>query len=139
MRLFADALGGAQVSLAEKALRPSLSAGYRPVTLKLDLEMPWSVESTNAPGCFPNLPILGARSLRRRHLRRRSCCSRIGYSQRLVGSCSYQSLLGLADRMQSIPPRLKQLEKQLAELDGDESMLLTEFDGFLAGILVFLI
>jgi len=41
--------------------------------------------------------------------------------------------------MQSIPPRLKQLEKQLAELDGDESMLLTEFDGFLAGILVFLI
>jgi hypothetical protein len=32
--------------------------------------------------------------------------------------------------------RLKQLEKQLASLDGDEAMLLTELDGFLAGILV---
>ena len=38
--------------------------------------------------------------------------------------------------MPSIPPRLKLLEKQLADLDGDEPMLLTELDGFLAGILV---
>jgi uncharacterized protein len=38
--------------------------------------------------------------------------------------------------MSGIPRRLKQLEKQLASLDGDEAMLLTELDGFLAGILV---
>jgi uncharacterized protein len=38
--------------------------------------------------------------------------------------------------MPSIPRRLKLLEKQLAGLDGDEPMLLTELDGFLAGILV---
>jgi uncharacterized protein len=38
--------------------------------------------------------------------------------------------------MSDIPRRLKQLEKQLASLDGDEAMLLTQLDGFLAGILV---
>jgi uncharacterized protein len=38
--------------------------------------------------------------------------------------------------MSDIPRRLKQLEKQLASLDGDEAMLLTELDGFIAGILV---
>jgi len=38
--------------------------------------------------------------------------------------------------MSGISRRLKQLEKQLASLDGDEAMLLTELDGFLAGILV---
>ena len=38
--------------------------------------------------------------------------------------------------MSDIPRRLKQLEKQLASLDGDEAMLLSELDGFLAGILV---
>jgi uncharacterized protein len=38
--------------------------------------------------------------------------------------------------MSGIPRRLKQLEKQLASLDGDEAMLLTELDGFLAGIVV---
>jgi uncharacterized protein len=38
--------------------------------------------------------------------------------------------------MPSISRRLKLLEKQLAGLDGDEAMLLTELDGFLAGILV---
>jgi hypothetical protein len=37
--------------------------------------------------------------------------------------------------MSDIPRRLKQLEKQLASLDGDEAMLLSELDGFLAGIL----
>jgi uncharacterized protein len=37
--------------------------------------------------------------------------------------------------MSDLPRRLKQLEKQLAGLD-DEAMLLTELDGFLAGILV---
>jgi uncharacterized protein len=38
--------------------------------------------------------------------------------------------------MSGISRRLKQLEQQLASLDGDEAMLLTELDGFLAGILV---
>jgi len=38
--------------------------------------------------------------------------------------------------MPSISRRLKLLEKQLAGLDGDEPMLLTQLDGFLAGILV---
>jgi uncharacterized protein len=38
--------------------------------------------------------------------------------------------------MSGIPHRLKLLEKQLAALDDDEAMLLTELDGFLAGILV---
>jgi uncharacterized protein len=38
--------------------------------------------------------------------------------------------------MSDISRRLKQLEKQLASLDGDEAMLLTQLDGFLAGILV---
>jgi uncharacterized protein len=38
--------------------------------------------------------------------------------------------------MSDIPRRLKQLEKQLASLDSDETMLLTQLDGFLAGILV---
>ena len=38
--------------------------------------------------------------------------------------------------MPGIPHRLKRLEKLLAALDGDEAMLLTELDGFLAGILV---
>ena len=38
--------------------------------------------------------------------------------------------------MSDIPRRLKQLEKQLASLDDDEAMLLSELDGFLAGILV---
>ena len=38
--------------------------------------------------------------------------------------------------MSDIPRRLKQLEKQLASLNGDEAMLLSELDGFLAGILV---
>jgi uncharacterized protein len=38
--------------------------------------------------------------------------------------------------MSDIPRRLKQLEKQLASLDHDEAMLLSELDGFLAGILV---
>ena len=37
--------------------------------------------------------------------------------------------------MSDIPRRLKQLEKLLASLD-DEAMLLSELDGFLAGILV---
>ena len=37
--------------------------------------------------------------------------------------------------MSSIPHRLKLLEQQLANLD-DEAMLLSELDGFLAGILV---
>jgi hypothetical protein len=32
--------------------------------------------------------------------------------------------------MSGISNRLKQLEKQLASLDGDEAMLLTELDGF---------
>jgi hypothetical protein len=34
--------------------------------------------------------------------------------------------------MPSISRRLKLLEKQLAGLDGDEPMLLTQLDGFLA-------
>jgi len=38
--------------------------------------------------------------------------------------------------MSDVPRRLKQLEKQLASLDDDEAMLLSELDGFLAGILV---
>jgi uncharacterized protein len=38
--------------------------------------------------------------------------------------------------MSGLPHRLKLLEKHLAALDGDEPMLLTELDGFLAGILV---
>jgi uncharacterized protein len=38
--------------------------------------------------------------------------------------------------MSDIPRRLKQLEKLLASLDDDEAMLLSELDGFLAGILV---
>src|ERR1700687_4403299 len=38
--------------------------------------------------------------------------------------------------MSGLPHRLKLLEKHLADLDGDEPMLLTELDGFLAGILV---
>ncbi|MGY4432446.1 yecA family protein [Bradyrhizobium sp. F1.13.1] len=38
--------------------------------------------------------------------------------------------------MSDIPRRLKQLEKQLASLDDDEAMLLSELDGFLADILV---
>jgi uncharacterized protein len=38
--------------------------------------------------------------------------------------------------MSDIPRRVKQLEKQLAGLDDDEAMLLSELDGFLAGILV---
>jgi uncharacterized protein len=38
--------------------------------------------------------------------------------------------------MSGIPRRLKQLEKHLASLGGDEAMLLSELDGFLAGILV---
>src|ERR1019366_4845449 len=38
--------------------------------------------------------------------------------------------------MSGISRRLKLLEKQLASLDDDEAMLLTELDGFLAGILV---
>jgi hypothetical protein len=40
--------------------------------------------------------------------------------------------LGVEAQMSGIPRRLKQLEKQLASLDGDEAMLLTELDGFLA-------
>ena len=38
--------------------------------------------------------------------------------------------------MSGMSRRLKQLEDQLASLDGDQAMLLTELDGFLAGILV---
>jgi uncharacterized protein len=38
--------------------------------------------------------------------------------------------------MSGLPHRLKLLEKLLAALDGDEAMLLTQLDGFLAGILV---
>ena len=38
--------------------------------------------------------------------------------------------------MSDVPRRLKQLEKQLASLDDDEAMLLSELDRFLAGILV---
>jgi uncharacterized protein len=38
--------------------------------------------------------------------------------------------------MSDIPRRQKQLEKLLASLDDDEAMLLSELDGFLAGILV---
>ena len=54
----------------------------------------------------------------------------------LVGRHSDQGSVGLENRMPGISRRLKMLEKQLAELDGDEAMLLTELDGFLAGILV---
>jgi uncharacterized protein len=38
--------------------------------------------------------------------------------------------------MSGISRRLKLLEKQLASLNDNEAMLLTELDGFLAGILV---
>src|SRR5215218_4482670 len=44
---------------------------------------------------------------------------------------------GTGSPMQSIPRRLKLLEKKLASLPPDsEAMLVSELDGFLAGILV---